>query len=74
MKTKIIYMKNVATICCLLMFILINNKIYAQIIYTDIPDATPSATYSLDLNNDTIVDFLIQFDMDPGIYCTNYHQ
>ena len=40
----------------------ITNRLEAQIIYTDIPDDTPNATYPLDLNNDNIVDFLIQFD------------
>jgi hypothetical protein len=47
-----------------------NSRLYAQIIYTDIiPDATPNATYPIDLNNDTIVDFIIQFDMADKIMC-----
>lgn len=50
----------------------LNNCIYSQIIYTDIPDATPNATYPLDLNNDTVVDFLIQFGGNAdtvGVMC-----
>ena len=42
-----------------------SNHSLSQIVYTDIQDATPSATYPLDLNNDNNADFLIQFD--PGI-------
>ncbi|MFZ4413290.1 MAG: T9SS type A sorting domain-containing protein, partial [Bacteroidales bacterium] len=30
------------------------------------PDATPNATYPLDLNNDTIIDFMIQFGGSSG--------
>ncbi len=49
---------------------MLNSRSYAQIIYTDIiPDATPNATYPLDLNNDTIVDFLIQFDLANKVMC-----
>jgi hypothetical protein len=69
MKTKIIFLKKVASLCCLLLLFVINSKLYSQIIYTDIPDATPSATYPLDLNNDTIIDFLIQFDLGDKVMC-----
>jgi len=41
----------------------------AQIIYTDIPDATPNASYPLDLNNDGSVDFIIQFGALDKIQC-----
>ena len=47
----------------------LNTKLYAQVIYTDILDATPNATYPLDLNNDNIVDFLIQFDLGDKVMC-----
>ncbi len=69
MKTKIIFLKNVASLGCLLMLFSFNSGLYSQIIYTDIPDATPNATYPLDLNNDTIVDFLIQFDFGDKVMC-----
>ena len=69
MKTKIIFLKKAAYLCCLLILIVFNCKSYSQIIYTDIPDATPNATYPLDLNNDSIVDFLIQFDSIDKLMC-----
>jgi hypothetical protein len=69
MKTKIIFLKKVAFLCCLLLLFFFNSRLYSQIIYTDIPDATPNATYPLDLNNDTIVDFLIQFDFGDKVMC-----
>ncbi len=34
---------------------------YGQISYTDIPDATPNATFPLDLNNDGTIDFMLYF-------------
>jgi hypothetical protein len=68
MKSKIIYLKKAACLCCL-MILFFNSRIYSQIIYTDIPDATPNATYPLDLNNDSIVDFLIQFDLTDKLMC-----
>lgn len=61
MNTKNIFHKRVATLSILLILFFANNKLYSQIIYTDIPDATPNATYSLDLNNDTVVDFILQY-------------
>lgn len=67
MKTKIIFLKKVAFLCLLILFTF-NSRLYSQIIYTDIPDATPNATYPLDLNNDAIDDFLIQYDM-AGLMC-----
>jgi hypothetical protein len=72
MKTKIIFLKEVASLCFLLVLFIFNNKLYSQIIYTDIDDATPNATYPLDLNNDAIVDFMIQFggsDGTVGVMC-----
>lgn len=66
MKTKIIFLKKVSSLCFILLLFIFNNKLYAQIIYTDIPDATPNATYPLDLNNDTIVDFIIHFGGSAG--------
>ncbi len=69
MRPKIIFLKKVATLCCLMILFAFNNRLYAQIIYTDIPDATPNATYPLDLNNDTVVDFLIQHDMLDKVVC-----
>jgi len=66
MKTKITLLKKLSIIFCLLS-LFAYNKVSAQIIYTDIvPDATPNATYPLDLNNDSIVDFVIQnFGSEP---------
>ena len=61
MKTKIIILKKAVYLNCLLILFVFNTRLYSQIIYTDIPDATPNATYPLDLNNDTVVDFMIQF-------------
>jgi hypothetical protein len=61
MRTKNIFHKRVTTLCIILILFFVNSKLYSQIIYTDIPDATPNATFSLDLNNDTVVDFIIYF-------------
>lgn len=61
MKTKNVLHKRVTILRILLILLFANSKLYSQIIYTDIPDATPNATYSLDLNNDTVVDFIIYF-------------
>jgi hypothetical protein len=70
MKTEITFRKKVAALCCLLIVFIFNSRLYSQIIYTDIlPDATPSATYPLDLNNDNIVDFIIQFGANGGVMC-----
>ena len=69
MKSKIIFPKKVATLSCLLIMLVFNRNLYSQIIYTDITDATPNATYPLDLNNDNIVDFLIQFDLGDKVMC-----
>ena len=57
---------------CLILFFVFNLKIHSQVIYTDIPDATPNASYSLDLNDDGEVDFLFQFggiNGNIGLYC-----
>lgn len=69
MKTKIIFLKKLASLCCLLVLFVFNSRLYSQIIYTDIPDATPNATYPLDLNNDSVIDFLIQFDLSDMVMC-----
>jgi Secretion system C-terminal sorting domain len=68
MKTKITFLKKVAALCNLLILFAFNSKLYSQIIYTDIPDATPNATYPLDLNNDSIDDFVIHF-ASTGVVC-----
>lgn len=69
METKLIFMKKVIFICCFLNLFISNNRLYSQIVYTDIPDATPSASYALDLNNDATVDFIIQFDAIDKVMC-----
>ncbi len=69
MHTKIKFLKKLVVISSLLIFFIFSNKSYSQIIYTDITDATPNATYPLDLNNDTIIDFLIQFDQANKVMC-----
>lgn len=61
MKPKIIELNKNHLIYCILMVIFVQSPLCSQIIYTDIPDATPNATYPLDLNNDTIDDFIIQY-------------
>ena len=67
MKTNIVFLKNVTLLFCFLMLFSFNNNLNAQIIYTDIIDATPSATYPLDLNNDNQTDFMIQFGGSAGM-------
>jgi hypothetical protein len=62
-------LKKTVFILGLLISFFLTSKLDAQIIYTDIPDATPNATYPLDLNNDSIVDFLIQFDLGDKVMC-----
>ena len=72
MKTKNVLHKRITTLSFLLILLFANSKLYSQIIYTDIPDVTPNATYSLDLNNDTVVDFIIYFGGSAstiGIMC-----
>jgi hypothetical protein len=59
LKLKVKYMSKL--LYSLLFFLVFNTNLYTQIIYTDISDATPNASYSLDLNNDTIVDFILQY-------------
>lgn len=76
MKTIITFLKKRAFLFCLLLILVFNNNLTAQIIYTDIPDATPNATYPLDLNNDSIVDFIIHFGgggSTIGVICTPQH-
>lgn len=53
----------------LLLMLVYNTNLYAQIVYTDIPDATPNATFPLDLNNDSIDDFVIQMGATDKIVC-----
>ncbi len=64
LKSYFLFLQKTIGLCLLLCFC---KSTYAQVVYTDIPDATPSATYPLDLNNDAIVDFVIQFG--NGIIC-----
>lgn len=59
-------LKNFVTFCLLLFC---NSSLFAQISYTDIPDATPNATFPLDLNNDSIDDFVIQMGATDKIVC-----
>lgn len=53
----------------LLLILLVSNNLSAQVIYTDIPDATPNATFPLDLDNDSIDDFVIQMGATDKIVC-----
>lgn len=69
MKPKNLRLKKMASLCCLLILCIFNGSLCAQVVYTDILDATPSATYPLDLNNDSIVDFTIQFDLQDKVMC-----
>ena len=64
---NIILQKRAASFYCLLLILIFSNKSDAQIVYTDIADATPNASYSLDLNNDTIVDFAFYFGGSSGM-------
>jgi hypothetical protein len=59
--------KQLAALC---IYVLLSSTSFGQIVYTDIPDATPNATYVLDLNNDMIDDFVIQFQSIQHILCT----
>jgi hypothetical protein len=68
MQTKTTIIKNISMACCIALSMLHNNT-NAQIIYTDILDATPNATYPLDLNNDGITDFAIQFAGAQNVVC-----
>lgn len=54
-------------IFCLMIFC--NSRLFGQISYTDIPDVTPNATFPLDLNNDSIDDFIIQMGATDKIVC-----
>jgi hypothetical protein len=67
MKTKSNLLNKQASICCFILVFFFNSKICAQIIYTDIEDATPNATFTLDLNNDSVDDFTFYFG--SGIMC-----
>ena len=68
MKIKRLFLKKVVFICWLLILFSFYNRLCSQIIYTDIPDATPNATFSLDLNNDLIDDFI--FHYGSGVMCS----
>ena len=59
-------LKYFATFCLL---IFCNCSFFGQISYTNIPDATPNATFPLDLNNDSIDDFIIQMGATDKIVC-----
>lgn len=66
MKLNSVFLKKVGCLCGVVFVLFFNNGLSAQIVYTDIPDATPNATYSLDLNNDAVVDFMIYFGGSTG--------
>jgi hypothetical protein len=68
MQSKMNYIKNIANFS-LLLILVYNTNLTAQIVYTDIPDATPNATFPLDLNNDSIEDFIIQMGATDKIVC-----
>ena len=59
-------LKYFATFCLL---IFCKCSFFGQISYTDIPDATPNVTFPLDLNNDSIDDFIIQMGATDKIVC-----
>lgn len=55
-----------------ILMIFYTPSLFAQIIYTNIPDATPNATFPLDLNNDGSIDFMLYFGGSGsgiGAYC-----
>jgi hypothetical protein len=66
MNTKTSSLKPLSTLCALLILFFVSTSLHAQIVYTDIPDATPNATFSLDLNNDGNVDFMLYFGGSAG--------
>lgn len=68
MKTKRLFLKKVVFICWLLILFSFHSRLCSQVIYTDIADATPNATFSLDLNNDLIVDFIFYYG--SGVMCS----
>ena len=69
MKTKTTILPKTTGLLMVLLLHLLKFSALAQVKYTDIPDATPNATYPLDLNNDSIVDFLIQFELSEKLVC-----
>ncbi len=69
MKPKNLRLKKIASLCSLLILFSFNGRLSAQVVYTDILDATPNATYALDLNNDSIVDFTIYYGMLDKVMC-----
>lgn len=66
-------MKNATTFSALALLLLLSTHLPAQIIYTDIPDATPNATCPLDLNNDAVDDFVIHFAAPEKVMCTPHN-
>ena len=73
MKTKTTFLKKIVPLYCLTMLFSFSSRLYSQIIYTNIPDATPNASYTLDLNNDSIEDFNIHFEAIDKVICTPIH-
>ena len=59
-------LKTISTLCSFLFLFFVSATLHAQIVYTDISDATPNATFSLDLNNDGNVDFMLYFGGSAG--------
>jgi hypothetical protein len=66
MSPTIMFLKKIVFFYCLLLLSAFNSRLSSQVIYTDIPDITPNVGCSLDLNNDGIVDFVIQFGGSAG--------
>jgi hypothetical protein len=69
MKKNPLFLKSTVASLCLLILSVYHSNVAAQIIYTDIPDLTPNATYPLDLNNDAIDDFIIQMGAINKVVC-----
>jgi len=66
---KLIFSERVKYLHLVFLCFVFENVSRSQIIYTDIPDTTPNASFPLDLNNDGAVDFIIQFDDINKILC-----
>jgi Secretion system C-terminal sorting domain len=70
MRTKVISLDSLAGILCLGISTVFKVCVFGQIVYTDIPDATPSVNYSLDLNNDNTTDFSVYHGSLTSVYCS----